>query len=87
MIAFTQLPDEPSEAYEPLLLHRHFEPGRQFSKTAEAVGCSESTLLLLAACEAAEPTTPQVAEWLKAQINELLEELDRKTQGGRRPCP
>ena len=44
MIAFTQLPDEPSEAYEPLLLHRHFEPDRQFSKTAEALGCSESTL-------------------------------------------
>ena len=33
-------------------------------------------LLLLAACEAAEPTAAQVAEKLQAQINELLEEVD-----------
>ena len=33
-------------------------------------------LLLLAACEPAEPTAAQVAEKLQAQINELLEEVD-----------
>ena len=44
MTVFPQLPGEPSEAYEQLLLHRDFGPARQFSQTAEAVGCSESTL-------------------------------------------
>ena len=34
-------------------------------------------LLLLAACEPAEPTAAQVAERLQAQINELLEEVDK----------
>ena len=34
------------------------------------------SLLLLAACEPAEPTAAQVAEKLQAQINELLEEVD-----------
>ena len=33
-------------------------------------------LLLLAACEPAEPTAAQVAEKLQAQINKLLEEVD-----------
>ena len=33
-------------------------------------------LLLLAACEPAEPTAAQVAEKLQVQINELLEEVD-----------
>ena len=33
-------------------------------------------LLLLAACEPAEPTAAQVAEKLQVQISELLEELD-----------
>ena len=33
-------------------------------------------LLLLAACEPAEPTTAQVADRLQVQINELLEEVD-----------
>ena len=44
MNSFPQRPGEPSEAYEQLLLHRDFGPARQFSQTAEAVGCSESTL-------------------------------------------
>ena len=44
MTSFPQRPGEPSEAYEQLLLHRDFGPARQFSQTAEAVGCSESTL-------------------------------------------
>ena len=44
MTVFPQRPGEPSEAYEQLLLHRDFGPARQFSQTAEAVGCSESTL-------------------------------------------
>ena len=44
MTVFPQLPGEPSEAYEQLLMHRDFGPARQFSQTAEAVGCSESTL-------------------------------------------
>ena len=34
-------------------------------------------ILLLAACEPAEPTAAQVAEKLQAQINELLEEVDK----------
>ena len=34
-------------------------------------------MLLLAACEPAEPTAAQVAEKLQAQINELLEEVDK----------
>ena len=33
-------------------------------------------LLLLAACEPAEPTATQIAEKLQVQINELLEEVD-----------
>ena len=37
-------------------------------------------LLLLAACEPAEPTAAQVAEKLQAQINELLEELDKSLE-------
>ena len=44
MTSFPQLPGEPSGAYEQLLLHRDFGPSRQFSQTAETVGCSESTL-------------------------------------------
>ena len=44
MTSFPQRPGEPSEAYAQLLLHRDFGPARQFSQTAEAVGCSESTL-------------------------------------------
>lgn len=44
MTSFPQLPDEPAEAFEQLLLHRDFGPARQFSQTAEALGCSESTL-------------------------------------------
>ena len=37
-------------------------------------------LLLLAACEPAEPTASQVAEKLQAQINELLEEVDESLE-------
>ena len=37
-------------------------------------------LLLLAACEPAEPTAAQVAERLQAQINELLEEVDKSLE-------
>ncbi len=44
MTSFPQLPGEPAEAYEQLLLHRDFGPSRQFSQTADVVGCSESTL-------------------------------------------
>ncbi len=44
MTSFPQLPGEPSDAFEHLLLHRDFGPGRQFSQTADVVGCSESTL-------------------------------------------
>ena len=38
------------------------------------------SLLLLAACEPAEPTAAQVAEKLQAQINELLEEVDKSLE-------
>ena len=44
MTSFSQLPGEPADAFEQLLLHRDFGPSRQFSQTAEVVGCSESTL-------------------------------------------
>ena len=44
MNSFPQLPGEPADAFEQLLLHRDFGPSRQFSQTAEVVGCSESTL-------------------------------------------
>ena len=44
MNPFDQLPGEPADAFEQLLLHRDFGPSRQFSKTADVVGCSESTL-------------------------------------------
>lgn len=44
MESFLQLVDEPSDAFEQLLLHRDFGPSRQFSQTADIVGCSESTL-------------------------------------------
>ena len=37
-------------------------------------------LLLLAACEPSEPTASQVAEKLQAQINELLEEVDKNLE-------
>ena len=37
-------------------------------------------LLLLAACEPAEPTASQVAEKLQAQVNELLEEVDKSLE-------
>ena len=37
-------------------------------------------LLLLGACEPAEPTAAQVAEKLQAQINELLEEVDKNLE-------
>ena len=37
-------------------------------------------MLLLAACEPAEPTAAQVAEKLQAQINELLEEVDKSLE-------
>ena len=37
-------------------------------------------LLLLAACEPAEPTTAQVADRLQVQINELLEEVDKSLE-------
>ena len=45
MNSFPQLPGEPADAFEQLLLHRDFGPSRQFSQTADVVGCSESTLL------------------------------------------
>ena len=38
------------------------------------------TLLLLAACEQAEPTASQAAEKLQVQINELLEEVDKSLE-------
>ena len=44
MNSFSQLPGEPADAFEQLLLHRDFGPSRQFSQTADIVGCSESTL-------------------------------------------
>ena len=44
MKSFPQLPGEPADAFEQLLLHRDFGPSRQFSQTADIVGCSESTL-------------------------------------------
>ena len=44
MNSFPQLPGEPADAFEQLLLHRDFGPSRQFSQTADVVGCSESTL-------------------------------------------
>ncbi len=44
MSSFPQLPSEPADAFEQLLLHRDFGPNRQFSQTAEIVGCSESPL-------------------------------------------
>ena len=42
-------------------------------------------LLLLVACEPAEPTAAQVAEKLQVQINELLEEVDKSLEKDRRP--
>ena len=44
MTSFPQLPGEPADAFEQLLLHRGFGPSRQFARTADVVGCSESTL-------------------------------------------
>lgn len=44
MNTFPQLAGEPADAFEQLLLHRDFGPSRQFSQTADVVGCSESTL-------------------------------------------
>ncbi|CAI8173795.1 MAG: Uncharacterised protein [Prochlorococcus marinus str. MIT 9215] len=44
MTSFLQLCSEPADAFEQLLLHRDFGPSRQFSQTADVVGCSESTL-------------------------------------------
>ena len=44
MTSFPQLSGEPADAFEQLLLHRDFGPSRQFSQTADVVGCSESTL-------------------------------------------
>ena len=44
MNSFSQLHGEPADAFEQLLLHRDFGPSRQFSQTADVVGCSESTL-------------------------------------------
>ena len=44
MTSFPQLPGEPADAFEQLLLHRDFGPSRQFSQTANVVGCSESSL-------------------------------------------
>ena len=44
MNSFPQLPGEPADAFEQLLLHRDFGPSRQFSQTADVVGRSESTL-------------------------------------------
>ena len=45
MNSFPQLPGEPADAFEQLLLHRDFGPSRQFRHTADVMGCSESTLL------------------------------------------
>ena len=44
MNSFPQLPGEPADAFEQLLMHRDFGPSRQFSQTADVVGYSESTL-------------------------------------------
>ena len=43
-MTFDQLPGEPAEVFEQLLIHRDLGPGRLFRQTAELVGCSESTL-------------------------------------------
>ena len=43
MNSFPQLPGEPADAFEQLLLHRDFGSSRQFRLTADVVGCSEST--------------------------------------------
>ena len=37
-------------------------------------------MLLLVACEPAEPTAAEVAEKLQVQINELLEEVDKSLE-------
>ena len=42
--SFPQFYGEPSEAFEHLLIHRDLGTSRQFSNTADLVGCSESTL-------------------------------------------
>ena len=42
--SFFQLPGEPADAFEQLLLYRDLGPSRQFSQTADLVCCSESTL-------------------------------------------
>ena len=44
MNSFPQLPGEPADAFEQLLLHRDLGSSRQFSQTPNVVGCSESTL-------------------------------------------
>ena len=44
MTSFPQLPGEPADVFEQLLLHRDFGPSRQFTQTANVVGCSVSTL-------------------------------------------
>ena len=44
MTSLQQLPGESAEAFEQLLLQRVFSTSRQFSQTADVVGCSESTL-------------------------------------------
>ena len=44
MKSFPQLPGEPADAFEQLLLYRDLGSSRQFSQTANVVGCSESTL-------------------------------------------
>ena len=43
-MSFPQLPGEPADAYNQLLIHRDLGPGRLFRQTAELAGCSESTL-------------------------------------------
>ena len=42
------MPGESSEAYQFLLAHRDFGPGRSYRQTASVVDCSESTLRRLA---------------------------------------
>ena len=44
MTSFPQLPGEPADSFEQLLLHRDFGPSRLFRHTADVVGCSEFTL-------------------------------------------
>ena len=44
MTFFPQLPSEPADSFEQLLLYRDLGPSRQYKQAADVLGCSESTL-------------------------------------------